>query len=77
MNNSENYLLLISACCPKHAGIDRRKFIGATAMAAAALALPLARRMSIASFDFTRKGINLTVWAVGSSARAESQPRDH
>jgi len=43
MNNSENYLLLISACCPKHAGIDRRKFIGATAMAAAALALPLAR----------------------------------
>jgi hypothetical protein len=42
MNNSENSFLPISACCPNHAAIDRRKFIGATAMAAAALALPLA-----------------------------------
>jgi len=42
MNNSENNFLPIFACCPNHAGIDRRKFIGATATAAAALALPLA-----------------------------------
>jgi len=36
MNNSENNFLSISACCPNHTGIDRCKFIGATAMAAAA-----------------------------------------
>ena len=43
MKNSENNFLPIFACGPNHAGIDRRKFVGATAMAAAALALPLAR----------------------------------
>jgi nicotinamidase-related amidase len=43
MNNSDDNFLPTSPCCPEHAGLDRRKFIGATAMAAAALALPLAR----------------------------------
>ena len=37
MSNSEPNFLPASACCPDHAGLDRRKFIGATAMAAAAL----------------------------------------
>jgi nicotinamidase-related amidase len=41
MSNSEENFLPTSPCCPDHAGLDRRKFIGATAMAAAALALPL------------------------------------
>jgi hypothetical protein len=43
MNNSENDFLPISACCPNHAGNDKRKFIDANGVAAAALALPLAR----------------------------------
>ena len=42
MNNSENDFLLISACCPNHAGNDGRKFIGPNAVTAA-LALPPAR----------------------------------
>jgi nicotinamidase-related amidase len=41
--SAEEAFLQISPCCSNHPGIDRRKFIGATAMAAAALALPLAR----------------------------------
>jgi hypothetical protein len=40
MNNSENDFLPISACYPNHAGNDGRKFIGANAVVAAALALP-------------------------------------
>ena len=43
MSNSEESFLPTSPCCPTHAGLNRRKFIGATAMAAAALALPLVR----------------------------------
>jgi hypothetical protein len=43
MNNSESNFPPISACCPNRTGIDQRKFIGASAMAATALALPLAR----------------------------------
>jgi nicotinamidase-related amidase len=43
MSNSEANFLPTSPCCPIHTGLDRRKFIGATAMAAAALALPLVR----------------------------------
>jgi hypothetical protein len=43
MNNSENNFLPISACCPNHAGNDGRKFIGVNAVAAGALAYPLAR----------------------------------
>jgi nicotinamidase-related amidase len=43
MNDSDINFLQTPPCCPNHTGLDRRKFIGATAMAAAALALPLAR----------------------------------
>jgi hypothetical protein len=43
MNNSENDFLLISACCPNHAGNNGRKFIVANAVATAGLALPPAR----------------------------------
>jgi nicotinamidase-related amidase len=43
MNNSDENFLPTSPCCPDHAGLNRRKFIGATALAAAALALPLVR----------------------------------
>jgi hypothetical protein len=43
MSNLEETFRLASLCCPDHNGLDRRKFIGATAMAAAALALPLVR----------------------------------
>ena len=43
MSNPEANFLPTPPCCPNHTGLDRRKFIGATAMAAAALALPLVR----------------------------------
>jgi hypothetical protein len=54
MNNSEHNFLPISACCPHHAGIGRRKFNSATAVAEAALAFPLASEQDLSKVAQTQ-----------------------